>query len=89
MDEKNKQKVGWYRTSVLTLKDTVSCVQAVSCVQTACKCLHTDTEIKHHTRANKFQGKTYQANSPATKEHTALSFKIQTAQSHPKTTDIS
>ena len=24
---------------------------------------------KHHTRANKFQGKTYQANSPATKEH--------------------
>ena len=38
MDEKNKQKVGWYRTSVLTLKDTVSCVQAVSCVQTACRC---------------------------------------------------
>ena len=32
------------------------------------KCLHTDTEIKHHTRANKFQGKTYQAHSPATKE---------------------
>ena len=33
------------------------------------KRLHTDTETKHHTRANKFQGKTYQANSPATKEH--------------------
>ena len=27
------------------------------------------TETKHHTRANNFQGKTYQANSPATKEH--------------------
>ena len=33
------------------------------------KCLHTDTETKHHTRTNKFQGKTYQANSLATKEH--------------------
>ena len=31
--------------------------------------VHTDTETKHHTRASKFQGKTYQANSPATKEH--------------------
>ena len=33
------------------------------------KRLHTYTENKHHTRANKFQGKTYQANSPATQEH--------------------
>src|SRR5574337_927005 len=33
------------------------------------KRLHTDTETKHHTRANKLQGKTYQENSPATKEH--------------------
>ena len=33
------------------------------------KHLHTYTETKHHTRANKFQGKTYQTNSPATKEH--------------------
>ena len=33
------------------------------------KRLHTYTETKHHTRANKFQGKTYQANSPATQEH--------------------
>ena len=38
-------------------------------------------------RANKFQGKTYQANSPATR-NTALSSKIQAAQSHPKTTNI-
>ena len=29
----------------------------------------TNTETKHHTRANKFQGKTYKANSLATKEH--------------------
>ena len=33
------------------------------------KRLHTYTETKHHTRANKFQGKTYQVNSPATQEH--------------------
>ena len=33
------------------------------------KRLHTYTETKHHTRANKFQGKTYHANSPATQEH--------------------
>ena len=31
------------------------------------KCLHTYTETKYHTRANKFQGKTYQANSPSNK----------------------
>ena len=42
--------------------------QSVQGILSAYKCLHTDTEIKHHTRANKFQGKTYQANSPATKE---------------------
>jgi len=29
----------------------------------------TSPSIQHHTKANKFQGKTYQANSPATKEH--------------------
>ena len=33
------------------------------------KCLHTYTETKHHTRANKFQSKTYHTNSPATQEH--------------------
>ena len=33
------------------------------------KCLHTYTETKHHPRANKFQSKTYHANSPATQEH--------------------
>ena len=33
------------------------------------KSLHTYTETKHHTRANKFQSKTYHANSPATQEH--------------------
>ena len=33
------------------------------------KHLHTYTETKHHPRANKFQSKTYQANSPATQEH--------------------
>ena len=33
------------------------------------KRLHTDTETKHHSRANKFQSKTYHANSPATQEH--------------------
>ena len=38
-------------------------------LQELIKCLHTYTETKHHTRANKFQGKTYQANSPATQEH--------------------
>ena len=51
------------------------------------KSLHTYIETKHHTRANKFQGKTYQANSPATQEHSP---ELQyTAQSHPKTMDIS
>ena len=34
------------------------------------KCLHTYTETKHHPRANKFQSKTYHANSPGTQEHT-------------------
>ena len=29
------------------------------------KNLHTYTETKHHPRANKFQSKTYHANSPA------------------------
>ena len=33
------------------------------------KHLHTYTETKHHPRANKFQSKTYQANSPAMEEH--------------------
>ena len=33
------------------------------------KHLHTYTETKHHSRANKFQSKTYHANSPATQEH--------------------
>ena len=33
------------------------------------KRLHTYTETKHHPRANKFQSKTYYANSPATQEH--------------------
>ena len=33
------------------------------------KRLHTYTEAKHHPRANKFQSKTYYANSPATQEH--------------------
>ena len=30
---------------------------------------NTYTETKHHSRANKFQSKTYHANSPATQEH--------------------
>ena len=34
------------------------------------KTLHTYTETKHHPRANRFQSKTYHANSPATQEHT-------------------
>ena len=34
------------------------------------KTLHTYTETKHHPRANKFQSKTYHANTPATQEHT-------------------
>ena len=33
------------------------------------KHLHTYTETKHCPRANKFQRKTYHANSPATQEH--------------------
>ena len=33
------------------------------------KRLHTYTETEHHARAKKFQGNTYQANSPATQEH--------------------
>ena len=33
------------------------------------KHLHTYTETKHHSRANKFQRKTYHANSLATQEH--------------------
>ncbi|MFK9251239.1 hypothetical protein ACJEJ6_25630, partial [Escherichia coli] len=52
------------------------------------KRLHTDTETKHYSRANKFQSKTYHANSLATQEH-RLSFNIQAAQSHTKATDIS
>ena len=31
--------------------------------------LHTYTETKHHPKANKFQAKTYHANSPAMQEH--------------------
>ena len=30
---------------------------------------HSNTETKHHPRANKFQSKTYHVNSPATQEH--------------------
>ena len=33
------------------------------------KSLHTYTETNHHPRYNKFQSKTYHANSPATQEH--------------------
>src|SRR5574337_611652 len=33
------------------------------------KSLHTYTDTKHHPRANKFQSKTYNANSPTTPEH--------------------
>ena len=33
------------------------------------KSLHTYTETKHHPRANKFQSKTFQANSPTMQEH--------------------
>ena len=33
------------------------------------KNLHTYTETNHHPRANKFQSKTYHANSPTTQEH--------------------
>ena len=33
------------------------------------KRLHTYNETKHHPRANKFQSKTYHANSPAIQEH--------------------
>ena len=33
------------------------------------KCLHTYTETKHHSRANKLQRKIYHTNSPATEEH--------------------
>ena len=33
------------------------------------KSLHTYTETSFHPRANKFQSKTYQANSPTTQEH--------------------
>ena len=33
------------------------------------KQLHTYSEHKHHPRANKFQSKAYNANSPATQEH--------------------
>ena len=51
--------VKWYRLH-LPMQET----QVRFLVQ---KIPHTDTETKHHTRANKFQGKTYQANSPATR----------------------
>ena len=33
------------------------------------KSLHTYAETNHHSRASKFQSKTYHANSPATQEH--------------------
>ena len=33
------------------------------------KSLHTYTETNHHPKTNKFQSKTYHANSPATQEH--------------------
>ena len=44
------------------------------------------TETKLHPRANKFQSKTYQANSPTTQEHNP-STKIQAAKSHTKSID--
>ena len=34
------------------------------------KSLHNYTETNHHPRANKFQSKTYHANSPAMQQHT-------------------
>ena len=37
--------------------------------KSSAKSLHTYTETKLHPRANKFQSKTYHANSPATQEH--------------------
>ena len=50
--------------------------------------LHTYTETKHHPRANKFQSKTYHANSPATQEHTP-ELQNTGSSSYSKTTDIS
>ena len=52
------------------------------------KSLHTYTETNHHPRANKFQRKTYHANSPATQEHT-LERQQTTTQSHTKHIDPS
>jgi len=37
------------------------------------KCLHTYTETKHHPKANKFQSKTYHANSPNTGTQPSIS----------------
>ena len=51
------------------------------------KSLHTYTETKLHPRANKFQSKTYQANSPTTQEHNPEH--KNTAKSHTKPTDTS
>ena len=40
--------------------------------KTSSKSLHTSTETKHHPRANKFQSKTYNTNSPTTQEHSPV-----------------
>ena len=52
------------------------------------KCLHTCTETKHHTRATSFRAR-HTKQILQQQRNTALSLKIQAAQSHPKTIDIS
>ena len=51
------------------------------------KSLHTYIETKFHPRANKFQSKTYQANSPTMQVHNPEH--KNTAKSHTKPTDTS
>ena len=46
-----------------------SSLQGTLINKSSSKSLHTYTETKLHPRANKFQSKTYQANSPTTQEH--------------------
>ena len=55
-------------------------------IKSPTKNLFTYTETKLHPRANKFQSKTHQTNSPTMQEHNPK-HKIQVAKSHTKPID--
>ena len=67
---KNKTENQRQEAQVQTLRTPEnSWLQGTLINMSSSKSLHNNTETKHHPRANKFQSKTYHANSPAMQEH--------------------